>query len=119
MDIDDLDGAMREAARVLEPGGRLCLAIVHPLNSAGAFATRDPASPYVIDGSYLDGSFYADRMGRDGFPMTFVSAARPLEQSAGARGGAGFAIERLREPPVPERAIEQESTRRWQRLPLF
>jgi ubiquinone/menaquinone biosynthesis C-methylase UbiE len=27
-DIDDLGGALREAARVLSPGGRLCLAIV-------------------------------------------------------------------------------------------
>ena len=37
-DVDDLDGVVAECARVLEPGGRLCLAIVHPLNSAGTFA---------------------------------------------------------------------------------
>jgi SAM-dependent methyltransferase len=30
-DIDDLDAAVRESARVLEPGGRVCLAVVHPM----------------------------------------------------------------------------------------
>ena len=34
-DIDDLDGALGEVARVLVPGGRLRSAIVHPINSAG------------------------------------------------------------------------------------
>ena len=33
-DMDDAAGALREAGRVLEPGGRLCAAIVHPLSSA-------------------------------------------------------------------------------------
>ena len=52
-DVDDLSGALREAARVLVPGGRLCLAIVHPLNSAGSFESRTADSPFVIEGSYL------------------------------------------------------------------
>jgi ubiquinone/menaquinone biosynthesis C-methylase UbiE len=34
MDIDDMPGAVLEFARVLEPGGQLALAIVHPMNSA-------------------------------------------------------------------------------------
>jgi SAM-dependent methyltransferase len=34
-DVDQMPTAIKEAARVLETGGRLCLAIVHPLNSAG------------------------------------------------------------------------------------
>src|SRR3954454_23200642 len=53
-DIDDFEGAIREAARVLEPGGKFCIAIVHPLNSAGQFAGDDAASPFTISGSYLD-----------------------------------------------------------------
>ena len=39
-DIDDFAGAVRESARVLEAGGRLCLAIVHPLNSGAG--SREP-----------------------------------------------------------------------------
>jgi SAM-dependent methyltransferase len=118
-DVDDLEGAVRECARVLGPRGRLCLAIVHPVNSAGAFAGREPDSPFVIEGSYLDVSYYADELERDGLEMTFTSAHRPLERYTEALSAAGFLIERLREPSVPERAIAQESARRWQRLPLF
>ena len=39
-DIEDFEGAIGEAARVLEPKGRFCMAIVHPLNSAGLFEER-------------------------------------------------------------------------------
>lgn len=34
-DMDQMPRAVAEAARVLEPGGRLCAAIPHPVNSAG------------------------------------------------------------------------------------
>jgi SAM-dependent methyltransferase len=118
-DVDDLGAAVREAARVLDDGGRLCLAIVHPLNSAGAFDAKEPDSAFVIDGSYLDVSYYADELERDGLEMTFTSAHRPLEVYTEALADAGLLIERLREPAVPEAAITQPSTRRWQRLPLF
>ena len=52
-DIDDLAGAVAELGRVLAPNGRLCLAIVHPLSSAGVFADEGETSPFVIAGSYL------------------------------------------------------------------
>jgi ubiquinone/menaquinone biosynthesis C-methylase UbiE len=39
-DIDAMSAAVREIARVLEPGGRLCLASVHPINSAGRLRNR-------------------------------------------------------------------------------
>jgi ubiquinone/menaquinone biosynthesis C-methylase UbiE len=54
MDIDDMDGAVRESARVLRRGGRLCLAIVHPTNSAGRFEGDrwDLSAPFVIRESY-------------------------------------------------------------------
>ena len=38
--------AAARAARILEPGGRHCVAIVHPLNSAGSFESA-PDSPFV------------------------------------------------------------------------
>jgi hypothetical protein len=104
---------------VLEPGGRLCLAIVHPLNSAGAFDGPDAESPFVIDGSYLDRSHYADEIRRNGLEITFVSEHRPLQAYTEALTDAGFLIERLREPPVPEAAVTTPRNRRWQRLPLF
>jgi ubiquinone/menaquinone biosynthesis C-methylase UbiE len=33
-DIDDLAGAIREASRVLAPGGQFCITIVHPFVTA-------------------------------------------------------------------------------------
>jgi SAM-dependent methyltransferase len=118
-DVGDMQGAVRESARVLEPGGRLCLAIVHPINSAGIFEGLDADSPFVIDGSYLDRSYYRDDIRRDGLDITMVSEHRPLEAYTEALTDTGFLIERLREPPIPEGAVTVPRNRRWQRLPLF
>jgi SAM-dependent methyltransferase len=118
-DVDDVAAALRESARVLQPGGRLCIAVVHPLNSAGEFEGDEAASPFVIRGSYLDESFYEDDLARAGLEMTFVSAHRPLHTYTEAINGAGLLIDRLREVPVPEQAVTRPRSRRWQRLPLF
>lgn len=118
-DVDDLGGAIDESARVLEHGGLLCLAVVHPFNSAGQFDGAEPDSPFVVEGSYLEESFYADSLARGGLEMTFTSAHRPLQTYTEALADAGLLIERLREPAVPEEAIAKPRTRRWQRMPLF
>jgi ubiquinone/menaquinone biosynthesis C-methylase UbiE len=34
LDVDDCAGAVSEIGRVLRPGGRLCMAVVHPFASA-------------------------------------------------------------------------------------
>ncbi|MFL5935429.1 MAG: class I SAM-dependent methyltransferase [Gaiellaceae bacterium] len=118
-DIDDFEGAIGEAGRVLERGGKFCIAIVHPLNSAGRFAGDDADSPFTISGSYLDPYYYADELLRDGLELTLVSAHRPLQAYTDALTSAGLLIECLREPPVPDHALRKPNGRRWQRLPLF
>lgn len=118
-DIDDLRGAIREAARVLRPGGRLCIAIVHPLNSAGRFVGDGPDSRFVIDGSYLAPRLYVDEIEREGLAMQFVSAHRPLQDYVAACRDAGLLVEDLREPAVPDHAVSRPRHRRWQRVPLF
>jgi SAM-dependent methyltransferase len=118
-DVDDLEGAVGEAARVLEPGGRFCIAVVHPLGSAGRFDGDDAESPFTIAGSYLTPSYYSDNVVRDGLEVTFVSAHRPLEVYARALTDAGLHIDRLREPALPDDAFSVERGRRWQRIPLF
>jgi SAM-dependent methyltransferase len=118
-DVDDYVSAIHECARLLEPGGRLCLAIVHPINSAGRFEGDDPASPFVIAGSYLGRFRREDTVERNGLEMTFVSAHRPLQDYVEALADAGLLIERVREPAIPEAAIVRERSRLWQRVPLF
>jgi len=118
-DIDDLAGTTGEIARVLESGGRLCLAVVHPLNSAGRFVGHDADDPFTIEGSYLDPSFYADRIVRDGLTMTFVSAHRPITTYTEQLAGCGFLIERLIETSVRDEAVTRAHQGRWQRIPLF
>jgi SAM-dependent methyltransferase len=116
-DVDDLLGALRETARVLGPSGRVCIAIVHPLNSSGAFDDDAADSPFTIEGSYLEPSYYADNIVRDGLEMTFVSAHRPVSAYANALAEAGLLIERLAEPPVPEHAMTRPPNSRWRRVP--
>ncbi|MGF6229248.1 SAM-dependent methyltransferase [Inquilinus ginsengisoli] len=118
-DIDPMPAAVREIARILEPGGRLCLAIVHPINSAGHFKHHAADAPFVIAGEYLRPFDYADTVERDGLAMTFHSRHRPIEAYFLALQEAGFLVEALREPGVPDHAIASEAGRRWQRLPLF
>jgi SAM-dependent methyltransferase len=118
-DVDDLAGAVGELARVLVPGGRLCLAIVHPLNSAGAFAVRDADAPFVIEGSYLDERRTDATFERDGLAMRFVSRHTPLETYVEELAGRGLLVERLREPKLPETGFNDPTGVRWRRIPLF
>jgi ubiquinone/menaquinone biosynthesis C-methylase UbiE len=117
-DMDDLDGALREVARVLVAGGRLCIAVVHPINSAGAFASADPDASFRID-DYVTPRRYVDRIERDAVRMTFHSVHRPIEVYAEALVRAGFLIETMREIAVPEEAVREPPDRRWQRVPMF
>ncbi len=118
-DVDDLDQSVREIARILIKGGRACLAIVHPINSAGKFVGEDADSEFLIRGSYLDESRYRDWFERSGLEMTFHSWHRPLEKYSLALEKAGFVMEAIREHRVPEHAAAKPSAKRWQRLPLF
>ena len=114
-DIDDTNGAVREIARVLVPGGDLCLALVHPINSAGMFESRTPDAPFVIRDAYLDEHRYADSVEREGLRMRFSSIHRPLEAYFAALESAGLLVKRLVEVGDPTAPPGD----RWNRLPLF
>ena len=114
-DIDHMEQAVAEAARVLVPGGRLVIAVTHPANTAGKFAPGpdEAARPFVIDGSWFECRALADTCERDGYTMTFHSQHRPLQAYTEALADAGFLIERIREVGDPSPADK------WHRIPLF
>jgi SAM-dependent methyltransferase len=114
-DMDDMEGALGEAARVLVTGGRLCAAVVHPINSGGTFASSAPDAPFIMRESYFEQRQYADTFERDGLRMTFIGRHRPLEAYFAPLESAGFLVERLVE--VPD--MNDPPGDRWRRLPLF
>ncbi len=119
-DIDAMPRAVAEAARVLERGGRLCVAIPHPVNSAGGFGGRDPDAPFLIEGSYLDTAPADWVLDRDGVTVTFHSEHRPLEAYSRALEDAGLLTEAIRETRAPDALVAAEpNERRWQRIPMF
>jgi hypothetical protein len=118
-DIDAMGPAIHEIARILESGGRLCFAIVHPINSAGRFERRAADAPFIIKGDYLHPFRYSDTVQRDGLTMTLHGQHRPIEAYFAALEEAGLLVEALRERGIPEEALTDGESRRWQRLPLF
>jgi SAM-dependent methyltransferase len=120
MDLDDLPGAVGEVARVLEPGGRFAVCVLHPLAEAGSFASRAPDEPFVIAGSYFEQRRYKETFERDGLTMTFSSSTYTLEDYARALESAGLFIESIREPRAPRSAVSKDpGEERWRRVPIF
>ncbi|HEY8862545.1 MAG TPA: class I SAM-dependent methyltransferase [Candidatus Dormibacteraeota bacterium] len=118
MDIDDMQGSLREASRVLQAGGKLCACITHPIADAGSFESRAGDAPFVIKGSYLGGRRpFEIEIERDGLRMHFKGWASPLEDYFAAMQAAGFAVETLREPAEP--SMKDASENRWRRIPIF
>ncbi len=116
MNTDGFGAAVKEAARVLAPGGRYCVAVVHPINTAGAFTSREDEAPFVIEGSYFEHTWEEVPVERDGLRMTFLDQHRPLEDYFRALEEAGLLVERLRE--IPDTS-DDEGAARWRRVPLF
>jgi SAM-dependent methyltransferase len=118
-DIDCMPEAIGEAGRVLRPGGRLCLAIVHPISSAGQFADRSADAPFQITGSYLESRPADWVLDRDGHQVVFHSEHRPVEAYSRAVEDAGLLIEAIREIRAPAPTDADDPAARHQRIPSF
>ena len=118
-DMDRMAGAIGEAGRVLAPGGRLALAVVHPINSAGDFTGKEPDAPFVISGSYLDDHPADWTADSGGIRVDFHSEHHSLESYAAALASAGLLIERIREPKAtPEMVAINPGAARFLRIPV-
>lgn len=110
MELDDIRGAAVEIARVLEPGGTLVAAVVHPLNSATL--PRDEDTDRFRIRTYRATHLYSDSIDRNGLQMTFRSFHYSLEDYWRAIRDAGFVVDELRE-------IYDDAHPLWRELPLF
>ena len=86
-DMADPGAVIHELARVLAPGGVLCIAIVHPLNR--------PAAHFE---DYFGEHRFTEALTREGLTMTFEGVDRPLESYTRPLCESGFVIDDLREP---------------------
>jgi ubiquinone/menaquinone biosynthesis C-methylase UbiE len=96
--VEQLERAVSEAARVLEPAGRCCFAIAHPVRTAGTLED----GRLVVAGSYFERRPRELTQGRLWRKVTLHAVHRPLEQYFGALEAAGFLVEALREPRLGE-----------------
>ena len=99
--IGPFEAAMQEVARVLVPGGRFLLLLVHPLLQApgsGWVEVADSGEHFWRVGSYLDDDITTDRVG-PGIDLTFVH--RPLSRYVHEMGRCGLLVDDMVEPAPP------------------
>ena len=119
MDMDDMDGAVRELFRVLRPGSRFCACVTHPINDAGGFEPDDVGGPFFID-TYRGRRRYDESFERFGRMLRFVGWCYPLEGYTRPLEEAGFVIEAIREPPIPDSRLQEwPRAERRLRIPNF
>ena len=101
--IDELDDAMAEVARVLEPGGRFVFMLNHPLLQTPGSGwiddhMIDPPEQYWRIGPYLVESSQVEEVQKGVF-IPFIH--RPLGRYINTMIGAGLTLERMIEPSPP------------------
>jgi len=111
MDVDDMPQAVREAARVLVPGGRLCACVTHPFTDVGRFESRADDALFVVPGSALEPGRFDETFERDGLRMRFTGRTYPLGHYFAALEQVGLLVEAVREPA--------SAGGRWSRVPNF
>jgi ubiquinone/menaquinone biosynthesis C-methylase UbiE len=114
--VADMRGTVQEAARLLHPGGHLCLTVAHPAMDLGRFIETDSGTVFTIRPSYFESRRVEDTVGVEGLVVTCRGWTYTLEDYMQAFADAGLIVEAMREPlPAAPPAKYQQ----WQEVPLF
>lgn len=120
--IRDVDDAIAEVARVLQPGGRFCFFLNHPLlqtPNSGWIDDQflDPPEQYWRIGPYLVEDETIEEVEKDVY-IPFIH--RPLSRYVNTLAANGLLLERMEEPAPPPgflaRATEYEAAATIPRL---
>jgi SAM-dependent methyltransferase len=103
-DMPGYPEVLREAARVLRPGGVFVHVGVHPC-FCGGFADRGDPAAVVIRPGYLDGHWTKASWTSEGLRDKVGATHRPLPDLMHAFLGAGLAPERFAEDGEPTPAV--------------
>ena len=104
MNVEDYRGAIREAYRVLAPGGAICISITHPCFSSpvsdwvGGKGRR--ARHFAVD-RYFERLVWEDRISPS-FRTPTLRRHRPLEDYIKGALDAGFVLRAFQEPMATE-----------------
>jgi SAM-dependent methyltransferase len=103
--VEPFEAAIEEIARVLIPGGRFLLLLVHPLlqsPGSGWVEVVDSDEHFWRVGSYLDDDIATDQVG-PGIHLPFIH--RPLGRYVHEMGRHGLLIDDMVEPSPPPAII--------------
>jgi len=114
--VADMPGLVYEAARLLRPGGHLCLTVSHPAMDLGRFVPTASGVVFAVRPAYFESRRVDDPIEMDGLTVTCHGWTYTLEDYVTAFESAGLAVEAMREPkPIAPPA----NLERWQIVPLF
>jgi ubiquinone/menaquinone biosynthesis C-methylase UbiE len=111
MDVEDYDGSVREALRVLRGRGELVMSITHPCFSAPVSGWHHDATGrrihFIVD-RYFDRIAWEDFIAQS-FRAPVVRRHRPLEDYIRGALAAGFVLREFREPTATQEDLKKSA----------